>query len=92
MRALDDAEARAAAASMAAEVERITESEPDRLRAHFDECLRTLDRQRTGAAQDAPDAPETDTSLDPRIRRIELLRNAHSAHGGNQSAVPRPVV
>jgi DNA primase len=92
MRALDDAEARAAAASMAAEVERITESQPDRLRAHFDECLRTLDRQRTGAAQDSPDAPETDTTLDPRIRRIELLRNAHSAHGGNQSAVPRPVV
>ncbi len=92
MRALDDAEARSAAAAMASEVDRITEGDNDRLRAHWDECVRRLELERTREAQVTLErSPQTNT-IDARVRRIEMIRETHRAHGGNPSAVPRPTV
>ena len=92
MRELDDAEARAAVAAMAAEVERITEGDEERLRAHFDACIRTVDLERTRAAQDTLDAEKSDDTNDARVKRIEMIRDTHRRHGGNPSAVPRSAV
>ena len=92
MRVLDDAEARAAVAAMAAEVDRITEGDEERLRAHFDACIRTVDLERTRAAQDTLDAEKKDDTNDARVKRIEMIRDTHRRHGGNPSAVPRSAV
>jgi hypothetical protein len=92
MRTLDDAEARAAAAGLASEVERITEGQADRVRAHWDECVRRLELERTRDAQDTLARDETDNAIDSRVRRIEMIRETHRRHGGNPSAVPRPAV
>lgn len=101
MRALDDAEARAAAAAMAAEVHRITEGDADRLRAHFDECVRRMELERVRKAHDPASQGTTESNsdeefrdpmLDARVRRIEMLRDTHRRHGGNPAAVPRPTV
>jgi len=92
MKTLDDAEARAAAAGLASEVERITEGQAERLRGHFEECVRRLELERTRDAQDTFDRGESESAIDSRVRRIEMIRETHRRHGGNPSALPRPAV
>ncbi len=80
---LDDAEARRAAVALACEIERWTESETERLRDFFRDCLRRIQRDRALSS----DATGADHAIQDRLERIrELRRN----FGDRPNSLPRP--
>lgn len=82
LRALSDAEVKAAAVALASRIDTETDRKSDRLLAHFRECLR---RAGLDAAVRAP-KPEPGSALGA----IEAKRSLFASHGPDRRKLPRP--
>jgi DNA primase len=86
MHDLETAEARSLAAAVASHVQQVTDRDADRLRLHFEACLRTA--ARTMLALDNDDRRAKHPS---RIdEQLAALRERQTRFGGDPLALPRP--
>ncbi len=93
--ALENAQARQAATSLASEIERVTDHDTDRLREHLGGCLRTAARQRHAhrddnlPAEDAPLIIETEHPTESLASRLASVSRRHRELEGNPAVLPR---
>jgi len=86
MHELESAESRSLAAALASHVQEVTESDADRLRAHFEQCLKAA--ARSGEALDlGPRRAKHAGTID---EQLAALRERQRRLGGDPLALPRP--
>jgi len=93
LRELEDAEARRVATALEQTTQRITDADPERLRAHWLACVRRAVQQmeRRQAGEAAAEGSEGGASASRLAALLERRRERHGRLGGDPLVMPRPV-